>query len=607
MKKKISNAPLNVHPNSPKSDIRALFQWFSPYRMPLLFAALLMGISASSTALYAYLVGPMIKTLFLGGVRPMIPYVPVPDGFLDRIAHGVSAMNPQMVGMAIVGAAILKAAAFFGHSAISQAVGQKMLHDLRVRLFNGLLSQNPLDPKTTDAGDLTVKFTLDTQQIEEAVTKGVAAYFHSAVEIVALSALALSLDLKLGLLGLIAFPPSAVLILSLGRKIRARRAKAHQAAGALGTAVGETAAGLPTIHAFFAEDVVRRRFEVKSLTSARSVTRAALLRAMGSPLNEILGATALAVTLVWAAGRTVNNDLAPESFISFFSALFLLYRPVKGIGLAHHAVESGIAAMSRLSGLLEAQGGIRPGEDVPEPGCPVPAAIELREVETGYGGSAILTNIRVLIQPGERVAVVGPSGAGKTTLLNLLLGLLPIQKGTFLIGGRPFQDSDRRLFAPVRQEPFLFDGSIVENVRIGRSDATLEQIEAACRSAGVMEFARSMEQGVRSPVGPFGQFLSVGQRQRVCLARAIVSVAPVLLLDEVTGAVDGETEQSIAEGLREQPPDRTIIVITHRRSTAEWADRLILIDNGRVAADGPSRELLSTDPRLITLFGSNDA
>ncbi len=604
MKKKIKSSIINPKKNQINSNIPDLFRLFSPYSLPLLAAALLMGISASSTALYAYLVGPMIKTLFLGGRQPMISYVPLPEGFFSRVAAGISELNPLMIGLAIIGAAAVKAGAFFGHSAISAVVGQKMLHDLRVRMYEGLLSRNPLASETKDAGNLTVQFTTDVAQIEEGVTKGVAAYFHSGIEIVALSTLALSLDLKLGLIGLIAFPPSAALILRLGRIIRARRAKVHQAFGDLGTAVGETAAGLPTIHAFFAENAVRSLFASKSKKAADSVTRAAILRALSSPVNEILGATALAVTLIWAAGRTMDNDLKPESFISFFSALFLLYQPVKGIGLAHHTVEAALAALSRISGLLAVSASARSAS---APFNPEPRSIALLEVETGYGDLAVLTNFNLRIAPGEHVAVVGASGSGKTTLLNFLLGLLPIQRGSFLIEGHTFQDKDRRLFAPVRQEPFLFDDTIIENVRIGRADATDDEIEAVCRQAGVMEFASAMKQGLRSRVGPFGQFLSVGQRQRVCLARAIISAAPVLLLDEVTGALDGETEQSIVEGLREQPPNRTIVVITHRRSTAEWAERIVLIENGTVAVDGPSGKLLSLDPRLISLFGERTA
>lgn len=562
-------------------------------------AALLMAISAASTAMYAYLLGPVLKTLFLGAAAHPPKEIPASLGFFARAAEGFAALDPMVVGLSVVVAAAVKSAAYFGSTVLTATAGQRLLHQLRCRLYRGLLFQNPLDGASRNAGTWTVRFTSDVTQIEEAVTKGIVAYFQHGFEVVALAILALSLDPMLGLLGLIAFPPAAAAILGLGKKIRKKRAQVHEAVGDLGTAVGETAAGLAAIHAFDLRKSLFERFALLSRSIAQAGTRASALRAAGGPLNEILAAVALAATLIWAARRIAQGDLAPESFISFFSALFLLYQPVKGLGQAHHATAWGIAALDRITPLLR-DTPIQ-ASNFPRPASP---CIAIENASVGYGDAVVLRNLTLHFSPGEHVAVVGPSGSGKTTLLNLLLGLIPVQDGKYLIDNNGFTETDRRAFAPVRQEPFLFDDSILENVRIGALHATADEIERACRSAGVLNFAAAMKDGLKSPVGPFGQFLSVGQRQRVCLARALVSGAPVLLLDEVTAALDGETEHSIVDGLKEQPQNRTIIVVTHRRAAAEWANRIILIENGTVAADGPAHILLREDRRIAALFGT---
>jgi ATP-binding cassette, subfamily B, bacterial MsbA len=561
-------------------------------------AACCMALGALATAGYAWLVGPVVRALFGGG------QLPVPGGAGADVLRDLSARlgsaDPLLLGALIVAAAVLKGAAFFAEASIVGAGGQRVLLALRARMYAGLLASNPLDPVARNKGDLVSRFTTDAAAVEGAIAGGLVAALGAVLQIVALAGLALALDPVLGLVGLVAFPPAALVIVRIGRRLRERRRAVHADAAEVAGVVDETAAGLGAVRLFGAEALLGRRFEGVSARSLASSVSAIRLKALGSPLNEILAAAALAATLWYAQSRIAQGALAPDSFLSFFTALFLLYQPVKALGQAAHAVQSGLAALERLEPLVA---GPRLDPSVAAALPLDPRRVRLSGARAGYAdGPDVLGGVDLEIEAGTRVAVVGPSGAGKTTLLNALQGFLPLRGGELLVDGAPVpldSSTARRLFAPVPQEPHLFDDTLRMNVLCGRPSAAPDEVESACRAAGVLEFAGDLD----APVGRGGSALSVGQRQRVCLARALVSHAPILLLDEVTASLDGATEKALTESLDAFLAGRTVLAVTHRLSTARWADRVVLLDRGVVAAEGPSASLLDSDPRLVALFG----
>ena len=580
----------------------------------IVLAAFCMAVGALATASFAFLVGPVLKALFLGiDGAESIP-VAARAHFLVDVADRVGRANIWTVGVLIIVTAMIKGGAFFGGRVLVINAGQRILLNLRASLYSGLLAMNPLSSKVRARGELVSRYTVDVEMVEQAVSSGLLSMVRDGLQIVALAGLALMLDLRLGLLGMVVFPLIAVIIIKVGRELRRRKREVFDAFSQIGGVVDETAAGLCVIRSFGAEQLIGKRFAAKNEALMKRAARAMTLKAFSSPFNEVLGSAALAGTLFYARSRIDQGTLTPEVFISFFTALILLYQPVKGLGSAQHVVQSGLAALDRLAFLLEMSPveKDRTCEDVSDSTKRItlwgkeispPPLIELKAITAGYSlkGPLVLNNLDLSLAPGVKLALVGPSGCGKSTLINFLGGNLCMSSGEVFVEGEQIEPASfaaAGLFAPVSQESFLFNDTVLLNVMCGRPDATVDEVKLACQTAGVLDFA-----DLNDCVGVGGADLSLGQRQRVCLARALVSHAPVLLLDEFTASLDGETERALIDRLTDHVRDRTVLVVTHRYSTASWADELAFIDKGFIQTRGKSKTLLNNDSRIIELFG----
>lgn len=559
----------------------------------MLLAAFFMAIVATSTAGYAYLVGPVLKSLFMSdsigvpGLSDGAQSVSQPD-FLSMISQKLSSASPVVVGLLLVIAAVVKGVAFFLQRFLVISAGQHVLYSLRQRLFDGVLQMNPLQRAKDASGTFISRFTVDAHVVEQAVTQGMMALVGSVLQIVALTVLALSLSWELGLLGLVAFPPIAVLISRLGKLLRVRQRKFYDAYNSLSQVVDESVSGVGVLQSYGAQPFARKRFEKENASLVKRAISAFTVSAFASPLNEVIGAMALGMTLWYAQVKIETDALSPEAFISFFTALFLLYRPVKGFGNAVHALQIGLAALDKLEPLMKPL--IR--FDVNREDA---SRVELEGVDAGYGEQdAIIAKISLQIEPGQKVAIIGESGAGKTTLLNVLCGYATPKRGTVK---SPWP------VAYVPQVPFLFDDSIAMNVTLGNPAISQSALERACQQARVLGFTDGLTEGLQYRVGPNGKNLSAGERQRICLARALATGRKLLLLDEVTASLDGKNEELIIDSLSELR-EHMIIAVTHRAKTAAWADRTIVMHDGKIIEAGSFFELVETSNTVRRMFGN---
>ncbi|MET0402733.1 MAG: ABC transporter ATP-binding protein [Cystobacter sp.] len=574
-----------------------LLGYARPHAAVLGAAFVCMAVLGLCTGAYAYLMGPALRFLLSGGEQGFGGAQPVP--WLAQLPREAALWGFPVV---VVGLGVVKGVGYLGQFYFMGLFAQKTVADLRRDLFVRLTALSPAQLGRERTGDLLSRFTSDVQAVEAAAMYTGGSYLRDSVQIIVLAGVALSLSPLLGGLMLCVLPLAALPASRLTRKALRGTREGQTQLGHLAGQLQEGLGGMRTIQAFNGQAAELERFSTHSRAHEEAMVRAAWARGGVPGVMEVLAAAALAGALAYAAA---TRAMEPESLLSFLTAVLLVYQPVKDLGrVTQFAMQAG-AAGERLFALLDLR---HPVEDAPG-AAPAPAltrSLAFESVGFSYGERRALDGLTVELPVGQVVALVGPSGGGKSTLTQLLLRFERPEAGRLLLDGvdadRYTAASVRAMFALVTQEPLLFSGSVKENLCLARPEATREELEAAARVANADGFIRALPEGYDTRVGERGATLSGGQRQRLCIARAVLSRAPVLVLDEATSSLDPESEREVQAALAEVLPGRTALVIAHRLSTVVSADRICVVEAGRVVEQGRHEELLARGGRYAALW-----
>lgn len=495
-------------------------------------------------------------------------------------------------------------AGYFNTYWINKA-GLQILENIRVKCFEKIQRLPWSFFQGHRSGDLASRMGGDSEILRSAITQSSNDLIKQPLTFVAAIGYLIREAIRhesafFALIGMIAVPLCIMPIMRARKKISKRSRVLQAAAGDLTSVLVETLQSPLEIRVYQLEKSRIRSFSRKVANQLRLQLKIAKYRALISPSIEIVASMGFAFALYLG----VQRGLKLNDFMAMGMALYMAFEPLKKMGSIASNLAQGNAAAERINAVLDAE------ETVTSPAQPVASGrvtgrIELRDVNFSYGDTPVLRGVNLQIQPGEMVALVGPSGSGKTTLSGLIPRLFDATSGAILIDGTDVRDWDlhalRSQIAVVPQMPALFQESIADNIRSNREDASREAIVSAARRAHADDFLRRLPEGYDTVVGERGSTLSGGQRQRVAMARAFFKDAPILILDEATSALDVESEAAIAENLKELAKGRTTIVIAHRLSTIRIAQRVILLQNGRITGDGTLSELGEEHPLIRQL------
>jgi subfamily B ATP-binding cassette protein MsbA len=555
-----------------------------------------MGVLSLTTMVYAFLSGPLLSSLLRGSSQALgdvARFLPQLQEVLD--SGDKKALLVWLPGLLLV-VALVKGVAYAGQFILIRGIGQRVMNDLRVELFEKMLRLPMGYHESTQRGDLMARFTSDVQNVEQSVTDASADTVRNFLQIVGLVVQTFLIDWQLAALCFIVVPATFWPVSQFGKFLKRVGSEGQRRIGGMTAQVQEVLHGIRVVQAFGGEEEARHRYRGEARRFVNLMDRSVVARGFYSPTMEIMGVIGVAALLRYAGGRIVAGELSPESFISFLTCTLLLYTPVKAIGKLSTYVINGIASAERLFEVMDARETIHDAPDA-TPMVRARGDVAFEGVRFAYGQEEVLRGVNLAVRAGEVVAVVGPSGSGKTTLLALLPRFYDPSAGRVLVDGldvRGLRLKDlRRQVATVTQDTVLFHATVLENIRYGMPEATRQEVEAAARAAHADEFIASLPQGYDTLLGENGVNLSGGQRQRLAIARAVVRNAPILVLDEATSSLDAESEFHVQAALANLVQDRTTLMIAHRLSTVKRADRIVVLEDGRIVEEGVHDDLLA--------------
>ena len=577
------------------------------YAIPYFFYSLFYALFNSLTFL---LIMPILKTMFDADYTfvyvEKLPPLAFNQEYLTALfnftySHLFNEYNPEnvLLLLAIVTIFVSLLSNLFRYMGAwtVENMRTRTLQRMRNEMFSKVVDMNVGYFSDQRKGDIISKITSDVGVVQFCITNTLQVSFREPFLIIGYTVMMVAISWELALFSVLFLPVVALIIGSIVKRLRHPARTSQQRMGELVSTLDESLSGIKVIKSYNATGYVKQKFYDLSEDLARLTLSMARRQQLASPMSEFLGISAVGVILVFGGSLVFKDALSPEGFIAFIAMFSQITRPVRTFIDQFSNINQGIAAGERIFSIIDAQSEIQD-----KPGAieldGLKDKIEFRDIHFSYDGSReVIEGISFEIKRGETVALVGPSGGGKSTLSELIPRFYDVKAGDILIDGvsvRDYtQDSLRAHMSVVAQDTVLFNDTIEGNIAMGKAGATHDEIVEAARIANADCFIQEAPEGYQTNIGDRGVKLSGGQRQRLSIARAVLKNPEILILDEATSALDTESEKLVQDALNKLLVGRTSVVIAHRLSTIHNADKIIVVDHGRVAEQGTHTELLA--------------
>ncbi|MGA9178916.1 MAG: ABC transporter ATP-binding protein [Desulfobacterales bacterium] len=552
-------------------------------KLRLFLAMACMLVIAVASSATAFLVKPVLDDIFVNKDTAMLKIIP----------------------LAVILIYFLRGLGMYGQDYLMNYVGENIIKDLRNDLYNRIQDLPIAFFHKEQTGVLMSRITNDVNIIKTMVSTAVTGSLKDSFTIVGLTFVIFYRDWKMALFAFIILPVAFFPIVEFGKRFRRISTGWQEAMADLNSFLHETIAGNKIVKAFGMESYEKKRFFNKTLDLFKLEMKAVIARSLSSPIMEFLGGLGIAFIIWYGGYKVITGSSTAGTFFSFMAAVLMLYDPVKKLSGLNNAVQQGLAAADRVFDIIEME------SDIKEKKTPLAIKrgshrVTFENVFFKYDDVMVLKDINLDVKAGEVLALVGMSGGGKTSLVNLIPRFYDVTRGAVRIDEMDIRDvsisSLRDQMGIVTQEPILFNDSIRNNIAYGKWNATDKEIIKASEAAYAYDFIQNFPKKFDTNIGELGGRLSGGEKQRICIARALLKDAPILILDEATSSLDAEAEMLVQKALENLMKGRTTFVIAHRLSTIDYADRIVVIVKGRVEEEGKQEELISMKGEFFKLY-----
>ncbi len=567
-----------------KEILKRLFKVILPYQHKLLIAMLAMICVAGFTGAQAYLVKDL----------------------LDKIFMEKNIFFLQLLPLVVVLIFFLKGIAYYLYTFLLEQVGQSVIRDFRLQIFNHIHKQSLSFFNIMPTGTLMSRIISDVTLLQQAVSNALVGLVRDFFQVIILLGVVFFMNWRLAMISFIILPIAAYPIVRFGRLFRKLSTSTQEEVANVSNILHETITGNRIVKAFSKEEYEGKRFFQQVSKLFVLTMKDAKYRCMQHPLMEFIGGAAIALIIWFGGNEVIRGTATPGTFFAFLTALIAAYEPVKGVTRINATIQQGLAAATRVFAILDIEPEIKDKEGaIALP--PFTSVIEFSNITFRYDDETpVLSNINIRVPAGEALAIVGPSGGGKTTFTNLIPRFLDLKEGSIKIDGTDIRDvtvaSLRGQIAMVTQQTILFNDTVRSNIAYGDMQASEQKIRDAAQAAHALDFIEALPNGFNTVIGEGGARLSGGERQRISIARAILKNAPILILDEATSALDTESEREVQKALENLMKNRTTFVIAHRLSTIKNASRIIVIKDGAIVEQGTHDTLIAKKGEYELLY-----